>query len=552
MKSKDKEKVKDAVIVKTTVNEVDKVDTNSNNIFTKKNIITGCSVIGALVVVSLIIFMFNKDNDSEVKDPLLSGGAFVFETEDGNKLLFDEDGKKIIDKKFIDTERSFVNNGLIVQDEDGKYGIISNDGKMIVNYGEYTSIIRKGPLYQVSTDQIDERMIIDGDGKRVVKLYDSKEEDFANVREVMYGTLPYVIVEFKNEIVIFDIDGKVFLEFDRDSEDDKVEVLDGEGNYFTFNYKDKSYLVDYYANEVVEEFNDKLFYKVTWQGYDDKNIVVLVGKTNGNKDTKIVYIYDNKLKYKIDVNKDAKVLFREPFVLVNEVLIKSNGEKGSFNDQYNPILGEDYVLSETEEGINFVNGDKVIKTKCERIATDDGYVNSGYVILKNCNGKDDYKIYSSKGKLVSTIDEVSKVYDFNDDGYAKVKELNDKHKYKYYMIDAKGKMVTDKYDEISSLFYHKDNDHYKACNGDKCIVLDSNFKVVKEGVVDGDTRNFVDNEAILKTKDKQTLVSVKDLKVLIELDKDSDVDFKKYWIEVKSGELVEYYTYNTYKKFHEE
>ena len=133
---------------------------NSNkkiNIDSKKLIISIGAIAGLLVIILIIktFFLGNKSNDKTVYNPEFnlreSATFFIKDNDKELYALYNSDGKKLTDFDYKNSNTEFYNHAMLVENTDGKYGVINDSGKTIIKFGEYDNITRISSLFLTET-----------------------------------------------------------------------------------------------------------------------------------------------------------------------------------------------------------------------------------------------------------------------------------------------------------------------------------------------------------------------------------------------------------------
>ena len=125
--------------------------------------------------------------------PIYENDAFFLKTKDDKYILFSKDGERLSEDTF--EEASAIINGAALVKKDGKTGIIKDNGKMSVEFGQYESTIFEvgAGLYAVSGEINDEGMgyiLLNGSGKEIT----TTSAPFLTSAFIGDDEIPYVIV----------------------------------------------------------------------------------------------------------------------------------------------------------------------------------------------------------------------------------------------------------------------------------------------------------------------------------------------------------------------
>ena len=144
-------------------------------------------IIVALAIVGVVVFLviakpFGSGGGSDGKknasgDPFYKTKSMIVSSaEKGKKYaIYSTDGDKITDFDFDDSSEYFV-GGAAMMKKDGKYGIVDEEGKEIVKFGEAGKIKAYGALYGVEDN--DKKKLVNNKGETVVEYEDENLDHY--------------------------------------------------------------------------------------------------------------------------------------------------------------------------------------------------------------------------------------------------------------------------------------------------------------------------------------------------------------------------------------
>ncbi len=533
------------VIQQDNNNQNSKQSDNSTSI---KNMVKNNKIIFMVIGIAIVIFVVSlffifKKNKSNLKDfDVYYADAFFIS--DGDKYaLFNNDGKQLTEFKFSSVE-SFINKTALVE-KDNEYGVINEKGKMVIDFGKYDYIDSKAGLYEV-TDKNGNSYIVNGKGKVLYDTNDAELETFIDV------DLYSVLTDKKsNTYKVLNYAGKTLVEFKKDSSNDKEPSTNEEDNFMSVFYNNKNYVFDLSNSKKVASFDSDKHYCVNNVSEDGKIITLnsCVGFLESQDKTYYKFIKDGKVYDLSDKCEKVVYSFDNLFCMNDSEknLIYGNGKVGI---EVTNVLYSDndtYVKNE-ENGVEFYNkGKSVKKLECKSMYASSyysGYTKNGLFILtsssrsgcdSSISGKKEY--YKSNGE--KTFDKQFKEANkFDNNGNAIVSEDGDN----YYLINEKGKKISNEYKSISYDENYYDN-FYLVKKDSLQGIVDKNGKEVIEPKYESIViKKFRDKRfAILKTKDsKYSVVDLQNNKELVT--SDNELQVYTHYIYENKDEHRKYYT----------
>jgi|GEM_PF-6310714 len=141
---------------------------------TKRNIIIASIIIVIAIVAAVVIPMITNqlsNGGTESKNSvatLFKTDSFFVPNKDGSLFaLFDGKNEKKLTDYIFRSGTTFVNNTAIVSTANREYGIIKDDGTMLVDFGVHKTISRVGTLYELGSLRDDTHQLINAEGKQV-------------------------------------------------------------------------------------------------------------------------------------------------------------------------------------------------------------------------------------------------------------------------------------------------------------------------------------------------------------------------------------------------
>ncbi len=436
-------------------------------------IIAGCTIIVLFVFVSLYVFKnYVVTEKVDFEELYLSNSFFLQDMKDSKKYyLYDDKGQKILDEVFYSAGK-FYDNASIVYDDAKKVGLISDTGEMLINFGKYLKIERRGFLYKV-TDKDNRRFLVDKNNKKIADLKD--------VSILSMNSNYFSILDNKSTYKVIDYKGKKIAEIKKTGTSvPKVSVKSG---YLSLFYNSVNYLFDLTTSKKVLEFSDSNHYCVNSVNNDNSEEVIL--NLCGDSKEKHEYKYINKSKIlKTIIDECDKLSFSN-----GNLICQSSDNKQNYvysRDLYKSFLTTDksinynsdasYIKAEDNE-VHFYKDNKIVeKVSCYTLASTGR--NSGLYRLKTikANGCSEtsnmYQFYNENGKKVNnTLYKYASDFDKNGNSIVGLDSST------YFLINDSGKKISEEY---SYLTFIKTSQiiYYLAANKDSSYVLNKDGKVV--------------------------------------------------------------------------
>jgi len=493
-------------------------------------------LIAAVLIVAVIVIIkivSSRDDDSSIFD----AKAFFLRHSadyDSKYALFKKNGDKVTDFKFV-TASEFVNGYAYVQNDEGKAGVINEDGNMTVDFGKYAAIDPMTGFYE-ATDESGVRTLILGNGKEIAKDYDSVIESV---------NMPYVFVAFKdNQYKLFDANGNTKADF---KSDDMPSLSDGgnSNHVGTAYYDGKLAILDGNKLKTLYEEKSDIQYQINTVSPDRKSIVLsdssyehyatfAKDKFNeyGDKCSKVSLYRTNEKTGFFSCEKDDT----EKLIRGGEV---TDIAFAGTDDVYD-VFDEDHYTkynAEANEAEIFVSGDKKATVK----ATSRPSVSTNGYAIRN---RDDNKIslYDTDGKEYYTLGNVTSggVTGYDENGNVIVNDYSQESNKRYFIVNKNGDIISERYSRIT-----EENGNYVAYDyhEGKAAWLDKDGKEVVSGEYDSFETYGKKGEIVLakKSSTEYTIVDVKNRKTGASMN-----GFLSYYeagyFQVESNNKIQFYT----------
>ena len=180
-------------------------------------------IIAVVVIVGVILFFIFIKSHGEGGDgggPSKTGQfynnkAFVVSSgASGKKMyaIYNSEGEAITDFIFDETSGKFI-GGTVMMRKDGKYGLVDQEGKEVIEFGKYGKIAAYGGLYGLNKDGKD--VLVNNKGETVVEY---NPDDFSSYSDYSQGLkTAYTLYRKENHYTVYNPFGGKVTEFDSDS-----------------------------------------------------------------------------------------------------------------------------------------------------------------------------------------------------------------------------------------------------------------------------------------------------------------------------------------------
>lgn len=483
-------------------------------------------ILGVIAYFGFKFFFCKKDS---YKDKATYTTSFFIKNNKGKYALYNDSGKKLTGFEF-DSVNAFINNSVLVHKEKEGYAIIDNKGKEIVSYGKYNYISNYAGIYKVRTDK--GYKLLDSDGKTIV------EADAIDVSS--YGNdFPFNVVTAKNEVMIISYDGKTITKFKQDKSA-KSPTVNHKDEYATVYYNGKNVIFNSKTKKVISEYKKDVHYCINGVTEDGKVLTLNACASWFESLPKVGYMVSVKGNI-VDLSKKCNnISVIENTVICStstgERFVKVSGKKATLGNEINnrtAFIDEDNYVTRNNKTfkIELYKKGKKVKTMDGSLPAVGKMQNKMYIIY---TGKE-YEFYDKDGK--KAIKESYKyASSFDKNGLARVS----KDGITYYLINEKGKKISESYNSISSY-----EDYYQVSN-----------KNGLKGIIDKKGKEIVSvnntNINIKEVRDKYyAIVTTKEGKyVLYDLENNKKIKESKvsitindHYIKVTSDSKTSYYTY---------
>lgn len=445
-----------------------------SNVSTK--IIVGCTIIVLVIFASLYVFKnYIVTEKVDFEELYLSNSFFLQDMKDSSKYyLYDDKGQKISSDAFYSVGK-FYDKASIVYDNDKKVGLISDTGYMLINFGKYLKIERRGFLYKV-TDKDNRRFLVDKNNKKIADLKD--------ISILSMNSNYFSILDNKTTYKVIDYKGRKITEIKKvGTSIPKVSVKSG---YLSLFYNNVNYLFDLTISKKVLEFSDSNHYCVNSVNADNTSEVVLnlcSSESSDKERHEYKYVNNNKIV------KTIKDEFNKLSFSNGNLICQSSDNKQNYmysRDLYRSFLISDksinynsdtsYIKLEDNE-VHFYKDNKIVeKLTCYTLASSGR--NTGLYRLKTikangCNETSNmYQFYNENGKKVNnTLYKYANAFDRNGNSIVGLDSST------YFLINDSGKKISEEYAYLTVIKTSQIT-YYLAANKDKSYVLNKNGKVV--------------------------------------------------------------------------
>lgn len=483
---------------------------------TSIKVILGCTVVVLLTFAFLYIFKnYIVTQKVDFEKLYLSNGFFLQDMKDGKRYyLYDDKGQKLLDEAFYSVG-NFYDGASIVYDNQKKVGLISDTGEMLINFGGYLKIERRGFLYKV-TDKDNRRFLVDKNNKRIA--------DLKNISILSMNSDFFSILDNKSTFKVIDYKGAKIASIKKiGTSTPKVSV---KGGYLSLFYNNVNYLFNLTTSKKVLEFSDSSHYCVNSVNQDNTDEIILNLCSGSSNEEKHEYKYVVKGKIlKTVIDECDKMSFSN-----GNLICQSSDSKENYmysKDLYKSFLISDksinynsdtsYIKLEDNE-VHFYKENKVVKkVTCYTLASSGR--NNGLYRLKTiktngCNETSNmYQFYNEDGKrLNNTLYKYASDFDRNGNSIVGLDSST------YFLINNSGKTISEEYSYLMAIKTSKIT-YYLAVNKDKSYVLNKDGKVVYNLANNetADVERVRDRDyLIIKSKNLYSIYDIANSQMLVE------------------------------------
>lgn len=413
-----------------------------------KNSKVALIAIAAVVVIALLFgvgkMLFKKP--VKTSDDITNAPAFFLKNKAGKYALFNDSGKKITDFIFDDAD-DFINGTAVVENEEGQDGIINTSGKMVVDFGKYESIYERSGLYSASDEEYN-RYILNNTGKVIYSKENMKLTTF-------YSSDMFSILETDEKQIVLNYAGKEITSFKTNSEA-KSATANEENDIVSVFYDGKTVIFNPVTAKVLATIEDEKHFCVNSVSEDGKTITLnsCVSMWGSQEETEYKIIRNNKL-FDISKNECDRIFGYNSgrvscFKDGGDYLLTKGNKRGIKLTGAAYIDDENYVLKNENynKGVNFYQKGKMVKAVETITIQNTGEAKGGLYLMRNFStlsteNAGTYDYYKANGELAFK-GEFERASNFDENNFA---EVSNDDKY-YYLIDTKGKKITDEYEYI--------------------------------------------------------------------------------------------------------
>ena len=463
-------------------------------------------VIAALAIVGVIILIMNLRGGDPEKTVFDADAFFLPENgeSDTKYAIFRNNGERVTDFTFT-MIGDFVDNYAYVCNEKHDCGIVDHNGKMSVEYGKYKYIHPYAGFYEVAESEENDapKKLIIGNGDEVATDYKNLIHDYSS---------PFILVEKENEYALYSVKGNQLSTFEKD--DDKISLSAYSMETMSIvTYKSGFVLLDNRKLGIAADHKTDKNYTIDSIA-KDRSITILRSHEKDNDEYAIyqdekVYEYGDKCKSMNLSTHDEERYFASCKDGDNYKLIR-DGEvtdivANSYDSAYR-VYDEDHYAkydSESKTVEFYVNNEKKSSAEASFAPT---VSLKGYYLRNNKDSN--VSLYSIDGEKLFTLDKTSygDLSGLDENGNIVVRDPNQETDQKYYVVNAKGETISEKY---SSVVNHGKYYLAKASDGKSLSLLDKDGQII----VAGDYKDFdfyIDDSVIFARtkKDEHKLIDV--------------------------------------------
>lgn len=503
----------------------------------KKIIIAASVFIGLLVIVLIIktLPFGKKSNIKTIYDSEFnlreSSTFFIKDNSKNLYALYNSTGKKLTDYTYKNENVDFYNHAMLVENENGNYGVINDSGKIIVKFGEYDKLTQVGSLYLA--EKGNDKYIINSKGKKVKKFN----------QEVTYNYFStfneFVILKDEKKYYIIDFEGDIIYFFDKEK-NDEFPTSSYKNGILSIFYNSENYIIDIGTNKMILKIsNDE---QLCVNSTDEKGTSFVLNTCSNiyqSKDKKrYIVVNKNKITYDIDNNDECdSISYVGKALRCNKdnksYFIDINGKKNYDDVDVNMsayATNKDFAVNNDKKVDFYKNGKKVnsVDGSLENIGI---RKQKKYSILTN----DGYKLYDQNGKQIGKNTYKRLYTNYDEHYYGKIDNNkfvfildNGKESQEYYKISNgvdkyyKVKLSEDTYAVVDSstgkIIVDESKGDYKISKKGKKFIASTTYD--EENIV----YNLETGKQIIKTKDEISLLA--------------------YYFKVLTESKVQYYTYD--------
>ena len=385
--------------------------------------IVGGLVALAIIFVAILVSQKTPDPTDPKSSPTYTNAFFIYN--DGKYTLWNSEGKRLTDEEYND-KSSFIGGYAYVR-KGSEYALISDTGKVMLDYGQISSINDYGAGLYIINDNNGGQHLMLGNGK-IVLSGDKLDLEYSS------NTATFGAVKLNGVYNVFNYAGILMAQIEE--ADGETMRLSANNDFGLIYYNGWNYIFDNRAGKQITSFEAKRF---SFDTISDDRTTILLDDYEDSKEYKVV----------------------------------RNGQLFDLTEtkNYGLVRGTNWIVGYDDySAISLLDNEfKVIKKLSSDVAIKDGL---NYAVKNENNGVEVYY----RGELVRTFDKnadlASGVL-----SYADLYAIRSEGKYGFYHLD--GSFAFGEYGDIYSLF---DKHHHASVseNGEDYYMIDANGNKVND------------------------------------------------------------------------
>ncbi len=513
-------------------------------------------IIIALIVI-ILVKIFSKEETNEKTSFYLKdkNGLYAFYDVQGNKLT--EFEYKLI--KTSEESETFTNHSSLATNRLGKYGLISEEGKILIEFGKCKALYQTGALYECIESE-NSRIYYSSTGKEIAKKDNMDILSYSASNKISLienrNSKNFIYYNYKGDELV-----KIPFKSNIDYGEPNISI---EGNYMSVSYDGTTYIINIENATIIKTYKDVDSYCI--DELKDNKFLLRTCEVMDYNTGKLVaptrYVYkfikDEKEVFSIDVTKEDTITFIGNNAILTDKQNKTYllDSKGSKTIEAKNVLYMDannYVAKSKTSGLDIYSNGKVLgHFECNKFT--EGFQKEGAYVLSSCKGynENDVILVDKEGKqigkkayrTVTSLDPLGNSM-YNADGLLKVSE-NGKD---YYLINNKAQKKSETYIDKTNeeSITRIDTNLYIGNNSDdsKTIFDINNGTLLKDNILSYRIFNNVLYAVMLK--DKYIVLDVTNNKEVLKIE--TEPTLEDGYIVTKNKDKQEYYSYYTAKKF---
>lgn len=405
----------------------------------------------ALIVIAVLVFHRAPDPSDPKASPTYTNAFFIYN--DGKYTLWNSDGKRLTDEEYND-KSSFVGGYAYVR-KGGEYALISDTGRIMLDYGQISSIEDYGAGLYVVNDNKGAQLLMLGNGK-VLLSGDDLDLDYSS------NTATFGVVKSGNVYYVYNYAGVLMAEIE--AVDDKEMRFGSKDDFGLVYYNDWNLVFDNRTGKQLAAFEGKRF---SFDSISEDRSTILLDEYEDSESYKVIH---NGRLYDLNGNKNYGMIRNSNWVIGFD----DYDEISLLNENYEAVKKLDsdltlkdlnnYAVVNDDDAIDIYYRGEVVKTFDKGADLVSGLLQ--YVDLYAIRNEGKYGFYKLDGSFA-----------FGD--YADVRSLFDKNRLasvsedgeNYYLIDQNGNRVSDltyrRFYSYDHSYVVYDNDNKRAILNDK-------------------------------------------------------------------------------------